>query len=73
MIQRKTLVLGIKDEQDAINFYTTLIELSESEEEINSYIHILEQEKEHKRILEHKLKTYIEKKGQTDITKLLSI
>ncbi len=73
MIQRKTLVIGIKDESAGIEYYGNLIRLADTEEEKNLYRHIQNQEREHKKILEYKLKTFTEKKGQTDITKLLSI
>jgi len=69
MIQRKTLVNGIRDENISIKYYETLIQLADTEDEKNLYIHMQNQEKEHKRILEYKLKTFTEKKGQTKIIK----
>ena len=72
MIQRKTLLLGIKDEKMGIEYYSNLSKLSENLEEKMLYQHIMNQEKEHLQILEHKLKNFVEKRGQTNITKLLS-
>jgi len=73
MIQRKTLLLGIRDEKEGIEYYSNLSKLSDNEEEKMLYRYIMNQEKEHLRILEHKLKNYTEKKGQTQIIKMLSI
>lgn len=73
VIQRKTLVNGIKDESDGIEFYGNLIRLAETEEEKNLFRHIQNQEREHKKILEYKLKNFTEKRGQTSITNLLSM
>jgi len=67
MIQRKTLLLGIRDETKGIEYYGALAQLSDTVEEKELYLHLQNQEKEHKRILEHKLKIFIEKKGQTNI------
>lgn len=73
MIQRKTLLLGIKDEVDGIEYYGTLAKLADNDEDRRLYLHIQSQEREHKLILEHKLKTRVEKKGQTNIEDLLSL
>ncbi len=68
MIQRKTLLLGIRDETRGIEYYGALVELSDTTEEKELYLYLQNQEKEHKRILEHKLKIFTEKKGQTNIS-----
>lgn len=68
MIQRKTFLLGIRDETRGIEYYGTLAKLADTAEEMELYLHLQNQEKEHKRILEHKLKIFTEKKGQINIS-----
>jgi rubrerythrin len=73
MIQRITLLNGIKAENEAIQYYTNLVKLADTEEDRKDFNHVLKEEKEHKVILVKKLKKYTDKKGQTHITNLLSI
>ena len=60
---------GIKDEKMGIIFYSTLARLADTDEDKRLYLHIASQEREHLRILEHKLKTFTERKGQTNFNK----
>jgi len=73
MIQRQTLLKVISHENEAISDYILLVQLADNNSDRQKFEHVLKEEREHKIMLENVLKNYVMKKGQTDITKLLSI
>jgi len=53
----KDLIIdGIKAEQEAINFYTFLLSFEPDGNDRRSWQHALNEEKDHKKLLENKLK-----------------
>ena len=72
-LQRATIVNLIFFEEKAIKDYSAAIRKEDNVQERAILEHILKEEKEHKVELEGMLKRCVTRKGQTDITKLLTL